>query len=63
VFLIWGGEKCTKKSQRIITEFKKLQIQRIQTKNKKEFLLEKANKQNLGVREKTNKMQQLDVYF
>ena len=28
MFLIWGGEQFTQKAQRIVTEFKKLQIQR-----------------------------------
>jgi len=47
VLLIWGGEKFTQKAQRIVTEFKILQIKRIQTKNKRVFISDKAHKQNL----------------
>jgi hypothetical protein len=39
VHLIWGGEQFTKKAQRIVTKHEKIQIQRIQTKNKTVFIL------------------------
>jgi hypothetical protein len=42
VFLILGGE-----STRVVTEFKILQLQRIQTKNKRVFIPDKFHKQNL----------------
>jgi hypothetical protein len=34
VRLIWGGEEFTKKAQRIVTKHEKLQIQRIQIKDR-----------------------------
>jgi hypothetical protein len=34
VRLNWGGEQFTKKAQRIVTKHEKIQIQRIQTKNR-----------------------------
>jgi hypothetical protein len=48
VLLIWGGEWFTKKVQRTVTKYEKIQIQRIQTKNKAVFIPDKAHKQNLS---------------
>jgi len=47
MFLIWGSEYFTKKAKGIVTKYKKIQIQRIQNKNKTVFIPDKAHKKNL----------------